>query len=59
MSFNLLYCKDMVKPYYTKGVQSIKKNHLFGYVLQNNIYKVNFLKVLQNSKENTYVGVTF
>ena len=33
MSFNLLYCKDMVKPYYIKGVQSVKKNHLFAYVV--------------------------
>ena len=25
MSFNLLYCKDMIKPYYIKGVQRAKK----------------------------------
>ena len=28
MSFNLLYCKDMVKPYYIKGVQSVKKSYV-------------------------------
>ena len=44
----------MVKPYYIKGVQRVKKNHLFAYFLQSSC-----LKVLQNSQENTYVGVTF
>ena len=31
MSFNLLYCKDMVKPYYIKGVQRDKNicSHMF------------------------------
>ena len=30
----LLYCKDMVKPYYIKGVRKVKKKHLFADVLQ-------------------------
>ena len=34
----LLYCKDIVKPYYIKGVhrvKKLKKKHLFADVLQN------------------------
>ena len=39
MSFNLLYCKDMVKPYHIMCSEHLK-NHLFAYVLQSNIYIV-------------------
>ena len=43
-----LYCKDMVEPYYIRGIQ--KQPFL-------DVSKI-FLKILQNSQENTYVGVT-
>ena len=54
MSFNLLYCKDMVKPYYKKVFRESKKSSV-----RICFTKQLFLKVLQNSQENTYVGVTF
>ena len=61
MSFNLLYCKDMVKPYYIKGVQSVKKNHLFAYVLQSScswkFYKIHRKTPMLESLFNKFAGM--
>ena len=53
----LLYCKDIVKSYYIKGVHRVKKLKKKTSV-RRCFTKLWFFKVLQNSQENTCVGVT-
>ena len=56
----LLHCEDMVKPSNIKGSQSQKKNKKKTTTsIHRCLTKLLFLKVLQNSKESTWVGVTF